>query len=70
MLSMTCVRASLTTLLFSAHGLANVGNFTTILPSFYHVKILLIKKPTVTGWFLYRILVGMRGFEPPTPDTP
>jgi hypothetical protein len=31
-----------------------VGNFTIILPSFYHCQIPDIKKPTVTGWFLYK----------------
>ena len=27
------------------------GGFTIILPFFYHVQILGIKKPTVRGWF-------------------
>ena len=29
-----------------------------------------IKKPTAMGWFFLGFLVGTRGFEPPTPDTP
>jgi len=29
-----------------------------------------IKKPAVRGWFFWDYLVGTRGFEPPTPDTP
>ncbi len=28
------------------------------------------KKPTIRGWFFIKILVGMTGFEPATPDTP
>lgn len=29
-----------------------------------------IKKPTVMVGFFWDFLVGTRGFEPPTPDTP
>ncbi len=30
----------------------------------------ILKKPALAGWLLRGILVGTRGFEPPTPDTP
>ena len=29
-----------------------------------------IKKTNRKGWFFLGFLVGTRGFEPPTPDTP
>ncbi len=29
-----------------------------------------IKKTNRKGWFFLEFLVGTRGFEPPTPDTP
>ena len=38
-----------------------------ILPQFHPVQISGIKKPATKGWFLRGILVGTRGFEPPTP---
>ncbi len=41
-----------------------------VLHPFYTSQIPAIKKPTLTGWFFWGNLVGMRGFEPPTPDTP
>lgn len=28
------------------------------------------KKTNHKGWFFWEFLVGTRGFEPPTPDTP
>ena len=52
-------------LLISDHSKMMAG-FTIVLPS----PIAGNKKPTVKVGFLRDNLVGTRGFEPPTPDTP